>query len=97
MREIVNQGCKFILTKITAQGLDKTWLNRVIAEKDIDNLVKLNEKVGMNIAFEGGEAETLMIDGPIFDKAIKITDSKIEEESKIVAELIIKKAKLIKK
>lgn len=97
IREIINSGFSFILTKISAEGLDKSWLNRVITEKDVDKLVKLNEKIGINLAFEGGEAESLMINGPIFKKKIKIVKSSIKEESKIVAELIIKKAKLVDK
>jgi len=94
LREIISTGFKFILTKIAAEGLDKSWLNHVITNSDIEKLVALNKKIGINVAFEGGEAESLMIDGPIFDKPIKITDSFIEEESKIVAEMKIRKAKL---
>ena len=97
MRHILADGFKFIITKVMADGLDKSWLNKEITAKDIDKLVKINEEIGFNIACEGGEAETLMIDGPIFDKKIKIVESKIREESKIVAELMIKKAKLVGK
>jgi asparagine synthase (glutamine-hydrolysing) len=95
MREIINQGFEFVITKVSAEGLSKNWINKVITHKDVDKLVKLNEKIGFNIAFEGGEAETLMVDGPIFTKRIKIEESKIMEESEIIAELIIKKAKLV--
>ena len=69
-------------------------LNRIISHEDIDNLVKLNEKVGFNIAGEGGEFESLMIDGPIFDKKIKIEKTEIKMESSICGELLIKKVKL---
>jgi asparagine synthase (glutamine-hydrolysing) len=96
LREIISSGFKFILTKIAADGLDKSWLNRVITDKDVDRLVELNKKIGMNIAFEGGEAESLMVDGPIFKKAIKITDFEIYEESPIIATLIINEAELEK-
>jgi diphthine-ammonia ligase len=95
MRQMIDEGFEFILTKISADGLDKSWLNKIISHNDVDELIKLNEKIGINIAFEGGEAESLMINGPMFNKKIKIVDAKIKEESKIVAELLIKKAKLI--
>jgi len=97
VREILNQGFKFILTKVSADGLDKTWLDRIIIGEDVDKLVKLNEKIRVNISFEGGEAETLMIDGPIFNKKIEIKESEIKEENKHIAELIIKKAELMYK
>lgn len=72
IREIINSGFKFVITKIAALGLDKTWLGKVIENKDIDKLVQLNKKYGINIAFEGGEAETFVYDCPLFDKKIKI-------------------------
>ena len=95
MREILANGFKFILTKVACYGLDKSWLGRVITEKDIDKLVELNKKLKLNIAGEGGEFETLVIDGPIFKKRIEITDSEIVEEDENTALLVVGKVKLI--
>ncbi len=95
MREILDSGFKFIITKIAAEGLDKNWLGKEINSEDIDKLVKLSEKVGFNIAGEGGEFESLMIDGPIFKKRIQIEETKIKMESSICGELLIKKVKLL--
>lgn len=95
MRAIIKEGFRFIITKIAAHGLDKSWLGKVITEKDVDRLVELSKRFGINIAFEGGEAETLVVDGPIFKKKIKIVEAEIKEESECVAELIIKKAELV--
>lgn len=94
MRQIIDSGFKFMIVKVMAEGLDFTWLGRVIENKDVDKLVALDKKLGgFNIAFEGGEAETLMIDGPIFRKPIKIVKSSVKQEG-IVAELLIEKATL---
>ncbi len=95
MRKLVSSGFKFILTKISAEGLDKSWLNRVITSEDVEKMVEIDKKIGINIAFEGGEAESLMIDGPIFKKSIRITEFEIDEESRIIAALRIKKAELV--
>lgn len=72
MRNIVSLGFKIVICGVAAWGLDESWLGRTIDDDVIDELVKLNEKYQVNIAFEGGEAETLAIDGPIFKKRIKI-------------------------
>ena len=72
MREIVSLGFKIIISGVAAWGLDESWLGREIDDDTIDELVKINEKYQVNIAFEGGEAETLAIDGPIFKKRLKI-------------------------
>ena len=78
MRNIVSLGFKIIICGVAAWGLDESWLGRVIDDETIDELVKINEKYQVNIAFEGGEAETLAIDGPIFKKRIKILKDKKE-------------------
>ena len=78
MRKIVSLGFKVIICGVAAWGLDESWLGRIIDDKTIDELLELNEKYGINIAFEGGEAETLAIDGPIFKRKIKILKYKKE-------------------
>ncbi len=78
MREIVSLGFKVVICGVAAWGLDESWLGRVIDDDVIDELVKINEKYQINIAFEGGEAETLAIDGPIFKKRLKILKDKRE-------------------
>ena len=78
MRKIVSLGFNIIISGVAAWGLDESWLGREIDEECIGELVRLNEKYHVDIAFEGGEAETLAIDGPIFKKKIKILEYKKE-------------------
>ncbi len=98
MRNMLNDGFKIIVTKIAADGLDKGWLGKELTHEDVDRLIKMNKKNKIHIAFEGGEAETLMLDGPLFhDKKLKIQESNIVMESKICGELLIQSVKLVKK
>lgn len=76
MREILSLGFEVIISGVAAYGLDEKWLGRRIDDECIDDLIKLNDKVGINLAFEGGEAETLVLDGPIFKKRVKIIKDK---------------------
>ena len=76
MRKIVSLGFEIIISGVAAWGLDESWLGRTIDDDAIDELVNLNEKYYVDIAFEGGEAETLAIDGPIFKKRLKILKDK---------------------
>lgn len=78
MREIVSLGFKIIISGVAAWGLDESWLGRVIDDDAIDELIKIHDKYYVDLAFEGGEAETLAIDGPIFKKRIKILKDKKE-------------------
>jgi len=76
MREVIGAGFKFIITKIAADGLDESWLGKIITHEDVDKLVRLNKKLGFNIALEGGEAESLVIDAPMFEYEIIIKRAK---------------------
>jgi diphthine-ammonia ligase len=90
MREMIFDGFKFMLSSIAALGLDESWLGRVLTNKDVDKLVELNKKFGVHIAFEGGEAESLVVDGPIFNKKIKIicAEKRMENENTGVYKII---------
>lgn len=78
MTEIVDLGFEVIVSGVFAEGLDQSWLGRRIDEKAIEELVVLSEKYYVNIAFEGGEAETLVVDGPIFKKRIDILEAQMK-------------------
>jgi predicted ATP pyrophosphatase (TIGR00289 family) len=75
MEEIINLGFEVIIISVSAEGLDESWLGRRIDSKLLDEIIKLHNKYGMHMAFEGGEAETLVLDCPIFKKHIKILES----------------------
>ncbi|MDR2874209.1 MAG: TIGR00289 family protein [Methanobrevibacter sp.] len=76
MRNIINLGFKVIITGVFAEGLDKSWLGREITHNLIDELIAIKNNVcDINLCFEGGEAETLVIDGPIFKKKLKIIET----------------------
>ena len=77
MREIIELGFEVIITSVSAEGLDESWLGKKIDYSVLDDIIKLNKKYGMHMAFEGGEAETLVLDGPPFSKKIKIIDSEV--------------------
>jgi predicted ATP pyrophosphatase (TIGR00289 family) len=75
MEEIINLGFEVIIISVSAEGLDESWLGRKIDIKLLDDIISLNSKYRMHMAFEGGEAETLVLDSPIFNKRIKIVES----------------------
>jgi diphthine-ammonia ligase len=95
LKEIINNKFEIIFSQIAGEGLDPSWLKRKITNKDIENLKKINKKNKINIAGEGGEYESLVLDCPLFKKKIKILKSKIIIDSPYSAKLIITKAKLI--
>jgi len=76
MNDLIDSKFKFILTSVSSGGLDETWLGKIISADDISQLDKLSNKYGFNLNFEGGEAETFVIDCPLYSYPIKIKKSK---------------------
>ena len=76
MNSLLNSNFEFILTSVSSDGLDETWLGKIISTNDISKLKKLSHKYGFNLNFEGGEAETLVVDCPLYSHPIVITKSK---------------------
>ena len=94
MVELLENSFEFIFTSIAADGLNKSWLNKVITSDDLEKLNQLKNKIGSNVAGEGGEFESLVLDCPLFKKKLVIGEFEIQEESEFVARMIIKKASL---
>ncbi len=94
LRELLSLGFSFVLSSVAAEGLNKSWLGRVLTLQDVDKLVALQKKVGLNVAGEGGEYESFVLDCPLFHQKIKILSSEITVESENCAFLHVTKAKL---
>ena len=94
MRRVVKDGYKMIFPGVSAMGLDESWLNKIVNNEMIDRLVKMDKKVGFNVAGEGGEFETMVLDGPIFKKRVVIDDYEVKKDSADAYRMIVKKAHL---
>ena len=76
MRNLIDSNFHFIITSVSSEGLDDSWLGKEFTANDLDTLVTLSKKFGFNINFEGGEAETTVIACPIFSHPIEIIKSR---------------------
>lgn len=72
MKDLLEANFIFIMITVSSDGLDDSWLGKTIETSEIKTLKKLSNKFGFNLNFEGGEAETFVIDCPLFSNSIKI-------------------------
>ena len=73
--EILELKFEVIVTGVYAHGFNREWLGRKIDEVAVADLVELNGQYGVSIVGEGGEYETLVVDGPLFKKRIAIVEA----------------------
>jgi len=76
MNDLLDSNFVFVMITVSSDGLDDTWLGKEITKSDIVTLKNLSEKFGFNLNFEGGEAETFVINCPLFENSIKINQAK---------------------
>lgn len=81
VREIIDAGFTFVLCKVAADGLDESHLGVPVTHEFVDMLAS---KLHLNVAGEGGEYESVVIDGPIFSAPIELdTDVVCEQEGSV--------------
>ena len=78
MNELLDENFEYIISTVSSDGLDDSWLGQIIDRNRLNELKKLQKKFGFNLNFEGGEAETFVINCPLFQKSLLIQDSTTE-------------------
>ncbi len=91
LQDILDKGFETIIVKIAGKGLDSSWLGKKIDIETFKRLKEINKKHGFNIAGEGGEYETIVLNAPSFKKKIKILKSKKNIENEMTGYLDILK------
>ena len=91
MRMLVGDGIQFILTRITTMGLPHRLLGKIIGPREVEEIIMYSRRYGFNPAFEGGEAETLVVDAPHYKKRLGVK-GKIRVLSEFESEYIIEDA-----
>jgi ABC transporter with metal-binding/Fe-S-binding domain ATP-binding protein len=66
-------GFEILIVQVAAAGLDESWLGRRLDADALADLQALNESRGVHVLGEGGEFETLVVDGPHMDRRIDLS------------------------
>ncbi|WP_049926589.1 diphthine--ammonia ligase [Halopiger goleimassiliensis] len=69
---MLEAGFEIEIIQVAARGLDESWLGRTLDREAIRDLESLNEEYGVHLLGEGGEFETLVVDGPHMDRRIDL-------------------------
>jgi ABC transporter with metal-binding/Fe-S-binding domain ATP-binding protein len=75
LRTLLREGFVVEVVSVSALGLGKEWLGRVLDVKAVDELVELGARYRFHVGLEGGEGETFVLDCPLFSKRIEVVSS----------------------
>ncbi len=72
VRDYIDTGMEIVFSSVSAEGLDASWLGRRWDDGVVEDLLRLQDRRGVHPCGEGGEFETLVLDGPMFSKRVRV-------------------------
>jgi len=72
VRHLIENSFSVMISSVSCDGLDESWLGRILTLNDFNQLKNLSEKYRFHIDGEGGEYETIVLGGPHLPKGIDI-------------------------
>ena len=76
LTDFIDEGFEAIVVNVKADLLGEEWLGRKVDESFLEDLQKIRREHDIHICGESGEYHTLVTDGPIFKRRIRILDSR---------------------
>ena len=93
MQEMLDKGYEIMITQIASDGL-KEWLGKSITKENFSQLKKDSVKYGFHIGFEGGYADTLVTDCPLFSKRLVVEDMSVIFEDDYCGHVVVNKYRM---
>ena len=93
MEEMLKRGYEILVTQIASDGL-KDWLGKKVTQENFSQLKRDSLKYGFHIGFEGGYADTLVTDCPIFSRRMVIEDMSVIFEDNYCGHVVINKYRM---
>ena len=78
----ISSGFEIMLTDVASDGLGPEWIGKKLSKENAEEFNILSKKFGFDVLGEGGYYNSLVLDGPIFNKKIQIISSKKIWDSK---------------
>ena len=96
IEQMLNKGYEIMITQVASDGL-MPWLGRTLTKENFSELKKDSLMYKFHIGFEGGYADTLVLDGPIFKNKLKIDSFEKVIEDQYSGHVKINKLRILDK
>ncbi len=77
MRTLAREGFRFIIVRIATMGLPPSLLGVPVGPREVEEIIVLSRRYGFHPAFEGGEAETIVVDAPHYKARLIVEGEKV--------------------
>lgn len=94
LEKLQEKNIHAIIIAVASEPFTREWLGRPIDEKFIEDIKRISHLA--NPAGEGGEYESFVVDMPLFEKKIEITNAR-KEYANYVGKYILEDARLCEK
>ncbi len=78
LHKLIDQKFEIVIVGVSALGLGPEWLGTLLDHDNVKKLESLSLKYGFNLNFEGGEAETIVVDCPLYRKKFRIKQGMVK-------------------
>ena len=93
MEQMLQNGYEIMITQIASDGL-KDWLGKKITKDNFAQLRKDSVKYGFHIGFEGGYADTLVLDCPLFTKRMAVEGMSVVFDDNYCGHVVVNKYRM---
>ena len=76
LRDFVDSGFETIVVATRADKLGEEWLGRKIDTDFVEQIIEMSKTQAVTPCGETGEYHTLVVDGPLFQKRMEITEAR---------------------
>jgi len=75
--DLLKNKFEIIIIGVSADGMGQDWLGQIIDRNMLNKLKEIEKKFRIHLSFEGGEAETFVLNCPLFNEELKIKNKEI--------------------
>jgi ABC transporter with metal-binding/Fe-S-binding domain ATP-binding protein len=79
MEDLLSSGLEHMLISYSSAGFLPEHLGKIMDNELLEKLFRVSDRWGSHPAFEGGEAETMVLGGPLFPKRLEVKGSVVVE------------------
>ena len=76
-KELIELEFDVVITSVSAEGLGREWLGKHIDRITLELLEERCRKYRIDPGFEGGEAETIVLNAPVYKRGFMIKKAKV--------------------